>query len=500
MASGIEPVVLCDALAHIDHAWLRGRRWFSSKGRTIASITVADWGSLPLDEPAILALLRVGYTRGRDEILLLPVAALAAESCDPAHAALLQISHAGIQWVLIDAFLLPDFQRLLIDRLIEGVPLALTGGRIDFAPAARLQALTLPRREIRLVTAEQSNTSIIYDRQAILKCFRRVVAGINPDVEVAHFLTSHTSFTSTPALLGSMAYTDAAGVVHSLGMLQEFVANQGDMWQHVQAHLTQLLATATTAPDATLLRRHAAVALAELTTLGERTGALHQALASDVADPAFAPQPLTASQAATWEATIRDECRVTLADLAQRSSSLPSAVANDVAVLLADPVRVEAGLAGLTALGQAGVTMTRFHGDYHLGQVLVSERGLLILDFEGEPLRTLAERRAHGSPLKDVAGMLRSLSYAATAAAFASGAAMAHAWAAIWEAAAREAFLAGYCAATAGASFMPPPPVFRAAVAAFEIEKAIYELNYELNNRPDWLAIPLRGILQSLAE
>jgi maltose alpha-D-glucosyltransferase/alpha-amylase len=180
--------------------------------------------------------------------------------------------------------------------------------------------------------------------------------------------------------------------------------------------------------------------------------------------------------------------------------SLPPAQQASVAALLAARPRIERRTAQLAALGEAGLVTTRYHGDYHLGQLLVTAQGFLILDFEGEPLRSLAERRAHGSPIKDVAGMLRSLSYAANtalASAKREAAEAAHLapWTEAWEQCARTAFLDGYISTTQGTAFVPnDPALFHTAVAVFELEKALYELHYELNNRPDWLPIPLHGI------
>jgi trehalose synthase-fused probable maltokinase len=367
------------------------------------------------------------------------------------------------------------------------------------------------------VTTEQSNSSIIYDRQAILKCFRRIVAGVNPDVEVSHFLTVRAGFGHTPAMLGSIAYISAEGVEHSLGVLQAFVPNEGDAWEHTLVELGRFLSAV---PHRDLFQDDLLVqetqhltarSLDEIKQLGALTGEMHIALASDPADPDFAPRPLTPNQVLAWQTSIRAESDAILGELERRAGQLPPEQQGAVAALLAARPRIEQRIAQLAPLGEAGLVITRYHGDYHLGQVLVSGQGLLILDFEGEPLRSLAERRAHSSPLKDVAGMLRSLSYAAYAALLsaeskASAAAdptdpddRAHrelaAWADAWERCAREAFRDGYVSATQGAAFVPQQPALRdTAIAVFELEKALYELNYELNNRPDWLPIPLHGI------
>jgi maltose alpha-D-glucosyltransferase/alpha-amylase len=507
------PELLRDAAEKIPAAWLLGRRWFSSKGRTIESIVVADWGALPLAAPAIAAFANVRYTSGRDETYFVPL--LASREPQPAEVrapAALTFAHDGATWQVHDAFQFVAFRRLLMEYLLAGGELPLTGGKIVFRPEEALRSAPPPLASITLATAEQSNTSVIYDRQAILKCFRRVVAGVNPDVEVSHFLTMRAGFRSTPAMLGSITYVANGDIEHSLGMLQEFVPNSGDAWEQLQHQLGEFLAAQ---PGAALsaeqlqvaARRAAPESLAAIAQLGALTGALHTALACDPSDPEFAPRPLHPAQVAVWQDAMRAEREAILGELAQREATLPAQQRQAVAALLTARERIDARIGQLAALADTGVSITRFHGDYHLGQILVSERGFLILDFEGEPLRSLAERRAHNSPLKDVAGMLRSLSYAAAAAVIAAEergdadpGAQRDAWADAWERSAREAFCEAYAEATRSAPFVPQDATLRdAAIAAFEIEKGLYELNYELNNRPGWLLIPLRGILRALA-
>jgi maltose alpha-D-glucosyltransferase/alpha-amylase len=511
------PESLRDAIPNIPIEWLRGRRWFSSKGRTIASIAVADWGALPIDQPAILALALVRYTSGRDEQYFLPL--VGSPEAQPAGVHVppaLSIGHQGATWYAHDAFQFAAFRRLLLERLISGEDVPMQGGRLVFRPEAALRQSPPPLEEIKLVTTEQSNSSIIYDRQAILKCFRRVVAGVNPDVEVSRFLTTQAGFRHTPAMLGSIAYVAAGGVEHSLGLLQSFVRNEGDAWEHTLVELGRFFSAVRHkdyVSDDMLLhetRRLAATQLDTIRHLGSLTGDMHRALASDTQDPDFAPRPLAADQVAAWQTAIRAESDAILGELERRADQLPREQRDAVAALLAARPRIAGRIAQLAALGDTGLVSTRYHGDYHLGQVLVSEQGLLILDFEGEPLRSLAERRAHSSPLKDVAGMLRSLSYAAyTALISAENKAVAAAdpaepihrqlaaWADAWERCARDAFRDGYMSAAQGAAFVPQQPELRdAAIAVFELEKALYELNYELNNRPDWLPIPLHGILR----
>lgn len=503
--SELPATALREALPTLDGEWLKQRRWFSSKGQTLASLDVGDWGVLPLPEPGIVAIVRIDYSSGRAEQYLLPL--IASDTAQPKGARTppaAELRHAGATWYVHDAFQFESFQRLLMELLIRAQPLPLEGGRLIFAPEPALRQSPPPLAEIRLVTAEQSNSSIIYDRQAILKCFRRVVAGVNPDVEVSRFL-GRVGFRHTPGMLGSITYTAHTGTEHSLGLLQGFVPNQGDAWEHTLQQLAAFLSAAQEQRSAerdiaATTRELAAIQFDEMRTLGRLTGEMHRALASDDHDRDFAPRPLTSEQVAGWQASIQRQADDALNSLSQRAQDLPEEQRWAVAALLAAHPRIDQRIQSLQSLARSGLLVTRYHGDYHLGQVLVSERGFLILDFEGEPLRSLEERRAHSSPLKDVAGMLRSLSYASQAAlrAVQGGGALA-AWAGAWESSAREAFLEGYGETTEGAAFIPTGNGrMESMLAVFELEKALYELNYELNNRPDWLPIPLAGIQRTL--
>jgi maltose alpha-D-glucosyltransferase/alpha-amylase len=511
--------MLLESIPKVPFAWLRERRWFSSKGESLDSLAVADWGPLPLAEPGIMALVVARYASGRREQYLLPfIASTSAQVGEVQIPPALTFNDSGMTWHLHDAFAFEGFQRLLIELLIEADKLPLHNGELIFAPEEALRQSPLPLKRLRLVATEQSNTSIIYDDQAILKCFRRVVSGMNPDVEMSRFLTTRAGFTHTPAMLGSIAYLPANGVEHSVGLLQAFVPNRGDAWEHVLVQLQAFVEAAREESLASSLdiqhetRRLAAGQLGEIWQLGVLTGEMHLALASDERDPDFAPRPLLPMHIIEWQQAIRAQSETVLNDLAAHSAALPAEQQKAVALLLAARPRISRRIDDLDALGRAGIKMIRYHGDYHLGQVLVGVSGFLIVDFEGEPLRSLSERRAHHSPLKDVAGMMRSLSYAAqtsliraeNATNVVGGVASAAMpglidWVNAWEECARESFLTGYLRSTRGVVFLPAEAaLLHAAIAVFELEKALYELNYELNNRPAWLPIPLRGIQRTL--
>jgi maltose alpha-D-glucosyltransferase/alpha-amylase len=246
--------------------------------------------------------------------------------------------------------------------------------------------------------------------------------------------------------------------------------------------------------------------------LGEITGLMHNALASDPSQPDFAPEPITAADVTRWEGTITALTRQVIANVRAQLAAYPPATGEQLAWVGAHEADYLGLIGTLAALQEEAVYKTRYHGDYHLGQVLKTGDDFIVLDFEGEPARPLAERRARHSPLKDVAGMLRSFNYAAYAVLFeaqarAADPAQRHAlaaWATAWEEVARGAFLEGYFSAArqhTGAPYLPATPaVLQQVLAVFELEKAFYELNYEFNNRPTWVPIPLKGLLRVLAQ
>jgi trehalose synthase-fused probable maltokinase len=316
---------------------------------------------------------------------------------------------------------------------------------------------------------EQSNTSIRFGNQLILKLFRRLQFGPNPEVEVGRFLTDCTEFRNAPPVVGSASYIDPDGREASLALLQRFEPNRGDAWTTTLQRLRDVLDGADPSESVQAMQR-----------LGETTAELHLALASGTGD--FSAEPIAPSDLGAWLEALEEEVRTAARALARQ------AIQVDTAALL----RRADGLAGLR-----GALKIRHHGDYHLGQVLERDDGsFVIIDFEGEPAKPLALRREKRSPLRDVAGMLRSFDYARHAALRAgdSSAPGRRRAAADWYAAVRDAFLSAYVrTVTAGSESLLPGDI-DAPLAALELDKAAYEVLYELNNRPDWLPIPLAAL------
>jgi len=453
-----------DALA----GYLSARRWFGAKGQVIEAAGFDEVAPLVTgDQPIALARVAVRFASGQTEHYQIP---LAIDHEGQASLILANIHGGG---VLHDAVESREFRHQLGRAFAHRTTAAAQSVRWEFEPLTDLADLAdLPTR---VLGGEQSNTSIVFGDRAILKLFRHLESGHNPDVEIGRFLTTRTNFAGTPALLGLIHLRGPAGDGVA-GMVQEFQPGATDGWAHVLAQLNEHGADE---PLTTQLR-----------ALGRLTRELHEALASVDDDPDFAPEPTTQADLERWRDDIDAQITTTLAQLS--TTKLPANIADSANHLLARADELHALVRGPLGADAVGPRI-RHHGDYHLGQVLhTADGGWRIIDFEGEPARPLAERRAKHHPLRDVAGMLRSFAYAAAVASTASPAAAALDPTTA-ERAMREAFLAGYDPGLAS------HPQTSALLALFEAEKVFYELRYELGSRPDWTWIPLAGIANLLS-
>ncbi|OLD97140.1 MAG: hypothetical protein AUG80_12310 [Candidatus Rokubacteria bacterium 13_1_20CM_4_68_9] len=421
--------------------WLGHQRWFATKTRRIESVTIMD--VLPLASAAI-AIAGVGLGGGAVDRYVVALGR-------GARAAAVEIT---------DGFDDPLFCRALLDVIGDGQRVDGESGALEGVRTAAFPASLAPGLAARRIGAEQSNTSVVFGDVAIMKTFRRLADGINPEAEMTRFLTEHARFAHAPRLFGQLEYRRRDGSTATLAVVQELVPGARDGWEWLLDEL-----------------RAGRAALDAIGRLGEVTGRLHQALAGGADHPDFAPEPITDADLRAWDAAVRDQVERAHTALGDSRGGLRV------------PDLIEA-LAGLR-----GVQKTRHHGDLHFGQTLRRADGdWMIIDFEGEPLRPLAERRRKHTPLRDVAGIVRSLAYAAASAQPAGG----EAWLDRWQRDAVDAFLSGYRAVTIGARFTPTnETAFRRALAVFEIEKAAYEIVYEANNRPDWIAIPKRGLVSA---
>jgi len=418
------------------------QRWFGSKTRDVAHSKVVDRLTLRADEPRLeLLLVEIRFDTGTHETYQL----LADDS--------------------LDALADPRQVRELVHMIRGGAKMPGRGGVVEFAPVSGFGG---ELREARPVGAEQSNTSIVFDEELILKVFRRLEAGINPELELLRFLTEH-GFPNIAELFGWYAYAGRQ-MDATLGILQRFVAGARDGWERALDTMGE------GADDF----------ISSVRRLGEVTGSMHSTLGSDSHDPSFCPEETSTESLGLLTATVDEEIESVFLDLP-----------DDVPEL--EPIRgrgeeVRERLRLLTNLGGTG-RVIRGHGDFHLGQTLWADGDWVILDFEGEPARSLPERRRKRSPLRDVAGILRSFSYAASAGPLLRGVEPP----ADWEARTRAHFLDGYREAVEQ-SLVPSGASMDKLLSVFELEKAVYELRYELNNRPDWVRIPVAGIVRMLEE
>jgi maltose alpha-D-glucosyltransferase/alpha-amylase len=415
-----------------------------------------------------------------------------------------QRSRVGL---LCDAFVDAGFAYALINAMRERREVVVDGCTLRFSATRSLDdmATTLPAElPVRRSKAEGSNSAVILGEQLFLKGYRQPSVGVNTELEMGRFLVEVSPFANVIPVYGALELETADGNVRTLALLQGYVKNQGDAWANTVEYLQRYLAQCQVAP-ADPDEAHA-VELVLLRVLGKRTGELHCALSRTTGDAAFDPEPIRARELEGWGAQLRRDVVQGLARLARRVDDLPERVQEDARDLAAGQARLVERIGELMPAA-GGLIKTRHHGDYHLGQVLVTENDVVIIDFEGEPARTPDERRCKASPLRDVAGMLRSLGYAAQVALRDITAetpdeiATLEPFAQTWELLARQAFLDGYQEAVAGSPAHPADPAVAAALTdLYGLEKALYELRYELDNRPDWVGIPIKGLLAFLAE
>jgi maltose alpha-D-glucosyltransferase / alpha-amylase len=528
---------------------LRRQRWFGGKAREIRSVAVADVVPVgPKDRAALQVLLvHVDYVDGEPEDYVVPVrfaegeeaGRLLAVAPRSVLATVKGQGQRGQSGVLVDALSDPDAARALLDTVGRQRRYA---GQHGAMVGVRLPGFGRPRDaddlEPNPLRGEQSNTSILFGDRFLMKVLRRLEPGVSPDVEIGAFLAG---LDHVPGLLGTLDVEPSDGDERrTLAMVQAFVPNEGDAWTHTLDELGRFAERVVSEPPTEGAPAPAANAaplqlamqgipdrvddiagpfLGSVRLLGQRTAELHAALATGVPpgaepgtspDPAFAPEPMTRLYQRSLYQSVRNAVRMGLRAARKAVASLEDPDA--VAAIRDLTDREDAILDRLRELSDARMVAvrTRTHGDYHLGQVLWTGRDFVIIDFEGEPARPLGERRLKRSPLRDVAGMLRSLQYATASTLedqLERGVVTAGqpnheslaVWLDWWLAWTSAAFLEGYLAIADGQPFLPSDPDHtQILLDAFLLEKAVYELGYEMNNRPEWVGIPLAGIQQVL--
>lgn len=416
--------------------------------------------------------------------------------------------------MLYDALADEEFCRSLVTAMGEGREVNAGDGVIRFTSTGAFEELIGDEPlSVRRAGVEQTNTSIILGERLIMKAYRQLQAGVNPDLEIGRYLTEESQFVNTPPLAGAIEHEDSEGELTTLALLQGFVGNQGDGWSYTLDYLTRyleerLVTTWSLEEDGTEpeYEEDDTFFMGLMHTLGLRTGELHEAFAAPANDPAFGPEQASGKEVEGWSKGILDELGQTLGLLERSRDRLPEETRKSVDRLLESRDAVEEQI-GSVAGDDVEVVKTRHHGDYHLGQVLVVSNDFQIIDFEGEPARPLEERLGKHSPLRDVAGMLRSFNYAAESAVMDLGTgrggqrATLEEWAKSWEKNVRVAFLQGYAeGAREAASYPENEDHTRQLIDLFTLEKALYEIRYELDNRPDWVGIPVKGVLDLIEE
>jgi maltose alpha-D-glucosyltransferase/alpha-amylase len=510
--------------------FLQKQRWFGGKSRGIRKTAMVDWAPFA-DGSVVLAIVNVEYAVGEPDQYFVPLGmtlgAAADSICEATpNAVVTNIATPRDKGVLHDALFNDETSRALLALIENGGEIVTQKGTIRGLASSRLTELAggaqdslQPKR----TAAEQSNTNVVFGDRLIMKLFRRQQAGPNPDTEIGHYLTEFSHFEHIAPFGGSIEYVpgDESAESSALAMLQGLVPNEGDGWEwsleeidrYFEENSVLTLPPGETPSQASdfielsdrpvseFAREHVGGYLEAAALLGRRTGEMHLALARPTADPAFAPEPLRQHDLTELRGDLLQHATLAFDALKANLANLPDNVV-ELASLILSRRRLALERFSQIEATEIHALRTRIHGDYHLGQVLRSRNDFIILDFEGEPARTLAERRTKQSPLKDVAGMLRSFSYCAFSGLMKYTTRRPNdfdrlePWARLWEQSVSAEFLRAYRATVAGIDVVPSEPrPFQQLLEAYVLDKALYELVYELNNRPAWVRIPLTGIL-----
>jgi maltose alpha-D-glucosyltransferase / alpha-amylase len=516
---------------------LPAQRWFAGKGASLKAVSVVD--ALPIEE-SWLAIVRVVSTGSADPAhYALPLAFLtgdraAAARRDRPAAVLAELEITGrgsdTMGVCVDACSEPEFGSALLDTIARRRRIAAATGHLVGTTTKRFTELrgdpaTLPPPV--LLGGEQSNLSLRFDERLMLKVFRRISEGVNPELEIGRYLTDEAGFPHVPPLAGALEFQRPRGEPVTVAVVQGFVPNEGDAWRYtvdqVEHYLEEALLqkgaddvlAAPPAPVFDLIDQEPPAIVRELAggylevarLLGMRVAALHLALGRLTENPDFAPEPLGLLYQRSRYQSLRNLVGQVFRRLREQQQTLPAEIAPDVDRLLRSQDRVVESCGRIVGRHLTGMRI-RCHGDLHLGQVLRTGSDFLITDFEGEPARSLTERRLKRSPLRDVAGMVRSFDYAAHAAleslrargvAARQDPARLESWTMLWSRWVGSAFLRAYRHDAERSGLLPDTREERQmALAVLLLEKCVYELGYELGSRPAWVGIPLRGILDLL--
>ncbi len=517
------------ALMRVLPEFLRSRRWFGAKTRRIQRVTMQD--AIPLYAEgfaAQLLIVNVAYNEGDPETYLLPLTFAAGKRAEEViewmpHAIMRRVILAdGTTGVLYDAVWEQAFGQIMLESIQRRRAYRGSDGILTATPTRafrRLRGNTADYLDNYVARSEQSNTSIVFGDRFILKLFRKIEVGEHPDLEVTQFLTEQARFEHAAPLGGSLEYSQGRNGSMTLGILQGYVPNEGDAWRYAVDSAATFLEEALASgpcPEDLAMPRKSLLELAheeipplvnervgsfiqDIYLLGQRTAEMHLALMSGYENPHFAAEPFSMLYQRSLYQSMRSQVGRVF-DMLRNAENMPEE-AETVLEMLEDVRDRYRAIIDRRIHAQR----MRVHGDYHLGQVLYTGRDFVIIDFEGEPARPIGERRIKRSPVVDVAGMLRSFHYAAFANLFDLGSGVpiregdlprAEMWSRFWYTWVSVAFLKSYLEHARDGGFLPADDEdLQILLDAFVLDKAVYELGYELNNRPGWARIPLRGIL-----
>jgi maltose alpha-D-glucosyltransferase/alpha-amylase len=528
----------CPPLLNALQQWLPSRRWFRSKARNIESIHIREKIPVPMRwrEKAFLLLFDVKYAEGEPETYVLPLACAFGKKAEEIERAWPQLLLARVALTrprrtgaLYDAIVSKEFCRALLDLTSRERTVKGNEGELEAEPTRVLKRIRHDEGldiEAKVGKAEQSNSSVVYGSRLILKFFRRLDPGINPELEIERFLAAR-DFPYSPPLAGALEYHDHSGKNSTVAVMTSFVAGCHDEWEDTLAALNRFYKKVQTLPAELRLAPPAAETtgsifdrsgsarkpadligayLPDAKTLGNRTAALHLALASDDRDQAFKPEPWTTDAQKALFDSLREMTERNFGLLERRMEGVPADLQKQAQTVLELKPKIVERIEAASRQSLEG-TRIRTHGDYHLGQVLHHGSDFLIIDFEGEPAIPLEARREKQSALRDVAGMIFSFFYASNAAlrdlpenGFGQAPQETRAaWARYWSVWVSSAFLRAYLEKAGGAAFLPRDESGLKTLLDIELlRKAVYELGYELNNRPEWLQIAFQIIIDLL--
>ncbi len=514
--------------------FLQEQRWFGSKSQKVLKINITE--TIPIKNRngyTLLLIIKVNYAASAEEYYHLPLSFLDIEQAkmlwqEKPQSVLFHYQSPKEEGIVYDAVLDEDFHQALLQLVAKRRIIRAQEGKLKAYPGKffrniRKQLGTL--EESRPLDTEQSNSSILYGRQLIFKLFRKLDEGINPDLEIVRYITEKTDYQNVPAFAGALEYQKKDSSQVTLGILYPFVPSEGNAWDYSQDFLIQYYERVLS--KLSQIEKYPALPISlfekseqdipeimqELIggpflemayQLGKRTAKLHLALASSNQYPDFRPEPFTLLYQRSIYQSIQSLIKKVFLALRKNSNKCPEEIRDDLNKILALENEIVAYCRETLSQEKIKAKKIRIHGDYHLGQVLYTGNDFYIIDFEGEPARPLGERRLKRSPLKDVAGMLRSFHYAAFAPLIQQKIAgeyddLEH-WAKLWTYYISKIFLNSYLQHMGPSSSLIPEDKLEISrlLSLYLLEKAVYEIGYEIDNRPDWLKIPIKGILYEI--